>query len=246
MPSDNSSDGVGQVVRRRRPQRRGHAWFAVASVLLRWHATMSYRISAFPILVVATLQLASCTNDGWPDETATANCPGCSPEMQLHLDEAAGATGFADATAFGHGGVCAGASCPVAGVPGVLQSAIKLDGSTQFVTVAGAADLRRTTEVAAGAFVNITTPPGTGLAMTGYELISMGDSYVVEIRPGGGVRFFIYDGANWDVVDSTGVNVVDGQFHHVLGQKTASALEVYVDGRLAGSQSFTGTIAYTL
>jgi hypothetical protein len=66
------------------------------------------------------------------------------------------------------------------------------------------------------------------------------------VRPDGNVRFFIYDGTNWDVADTNGVNVVDGSFHHVLGQKTATALEVYVDGTLKGSAAFSGTIAYTL
>jgi hypothetical protein len=200
-----------------------------------------------------TLSCGACSGAQTCGGGGTANqCGGGGPVLLLHFDEPSGATSFADASGSSSGGACnTGVSCPVAGVPGRVGGAIQLDGAADFVDVPGAASNSPASAVAAGAFVLMSSPPSSTpdstCGLTGQEVISRGDSYALEARPDGNVRFFIYDTTgSWDVVDSSSANVADGSFHHVLGQKTDTALEVYVDGALAGSAPFSGTIAYTL
>ncbi|MCD6287073.1 MAG: LamG domain-containing protein, partial [Anaerolineae bacterium] len=49
-------------------------------------------------------------------------------QLWLHLDEAAGATTFADASLLGHDGTCSGTGCPASGVGGTLLRAADFDG----------------------------------------------------------------------------------------------------------------------
>jgi protein involved in polysaccharide export with SLBB domain len=53
---------------------------------------------------------------------------GTLPALLLHLDEAAGATVFHDASPTRRDGTCSGSACPTAGVSGVINTAAHFDG----------------------------------------------------------------------------------------------------------------------
>src|SRR5699024_3671706 len=74
-----------------------------------------------------------------------------------------------------------------------------------------------------------------------------GDSYAMRMLVDGNVRFFFYVGNNtWLSLDTTGLHLLDNTFHHLVGQKTTTGLEIYVDGVQKATNTATGTISYTL
>src|SRR5437868_12270210 len=161
--------------------------------------------------------------------------------MSLNLDEGPGAFVFSDASGNSNNGSCSGATCPQSGVPGKLNNAVTLDGTADFIQVTGSASLRPPTTVAVAAHVKTASAPAEA------EVVSMGDNYTLRIKADGNVRFAYYIGNQvWTVAETTGVNVLSNTFHHVVGQKTTSAIEIYVDGTLKTSLPGSGTIVYTL
>ena len=54
----------------------------------------------------------------------------------------------------------------------------------------------------------------------------------IRILGNGNVSFFFYNGKKWVVCTTKQTKVGDGRWHHIVGQKTARRLEVYVDGVL--------------
>ena len=50
------------------------------------------------------------------------------PRLELHLDEAAGATTFLDASSWGHDASCSSPACPIAGVTGIHGTSLQFDG----------------------------------------------------------------------------------------------------------------------
>jgi hypothetical protein len=161
--------------------------------------------------------------------------------MTLKLNEAAGAVTFTDAS-IGNTGSCSGTTCPQSGVAGAVNTAAAFDGSTDFINVPGNATLRPTSTVAVSAHIKTSTVPPNG-----GEIISMGDNYTLRILANGNLRFFFYLGNNtWTTLDTTVLNLKDSIFHHVVGQKTPTHLEIYVDGVMRGQMPATGTIAYGL
>jgi peptidoglycan hydrolase-like protein with peptidoglycan-binding domain len=74
----------------------------------------------------------------------------------------------------------------------------------------------------------------------------MGDSYALRLNTTGNLSFFYYNGSTWLNTATTNLNLKDNLWHHVLGQKNNSNLEIYVDGALKSSSPQSGNIAYTL
>ncbi|HKU52991.1 MAG TPA: LamG domain-containing protein, partial [Nitrospira sp.] len=96
--------------------------------------------------------------------------------------------------------------------------------------------------VAVSAWIKASTAPTDG-----GEIISFGDSYAMRMLNTGNVRFFFYVGNNtWLSLDTTGLTLLDNTFHHLVGQKTTTGLEIYVDGIKKATNTATGTISYTL
>ncbi len=69
-----------------------------------------------------------------PQAALAQDLPG--PVLWLKFDETAGATTFADSSASGANGACAGNACPTAGTTGRLGQAAQFDGANDRVTVA--------------------------------------------------------------------------------------------------------------
>jgi hypothetical protein len=125
---------------------------------------------------------------------------------------------------------------------GKLGNALQLDGvNDHAVRTSPAAALKPTTAVAASVWIN-TTATDTG----GSEVLSMGDTYAVRVNSDGNVRFFIYSAGQWSAIDSTGLNLKDGAWHHIVGQYNGSQLQLYIDGVLRGTVAKFGSLSYTL
>jgi hypothetical protein len=129
-------------------------------------------------------------------------------------------------------------------VTGKIGQAINLnpaDGSDDSVTVTGIAAYKPTQTVAAAAWVKTTTTDTSGS-----EVVSMGNSYILRVETTGNVSFYIYTGSTWQNATSSGVNVKDGAWHLLVGQKTSAGLEVYIDATPNGTFSTTTAISYNL
>ncbi len=161
--------------------------------------------------------------------------------LELKLDEGSGVNAFADSTGNNHPGTCAGAVCPTSGATGAIGNAASFNG-TQWINVANTSGLQPANTVAIQAYIKATTMPANG-----GEVASMGDSYSLRVLQSGTVRFFFYQGGSvWPFIDSSGVNVLDNQFHKLVGRKTATAIEIEIDGVIRGSLPTTNAISYTL
>jgi hypothetical protein len=161
--------------------------------------------------------------------------------LLLHLDESAGAATFVDSSGNGNDGSCSGAGCPTAGVPGAIHTAALFgqSGADHVIDVAGNRLLNPTGTAALGAFVK-----PTGLDCMA-DVISVGDSLVLRVLPDGSVvTFFYFSSTAYTQAKSQGINVIDARFHHLFGQKTASTIELYVDGVLSATATAAASIVY--
>ncbi len=70
------------------------------------------------------------------------------------------------------------------------------------------------------------------------------DSYSLSITPGGQIRWQVETAPNNDtILDlNPGINIFDGQFHHVAATYDGSVKKLWLDGVLIGSQAATGNI----
>jgi hypothetical protein len=126
-------------------------------------------------------------------------------------------------------------------VAGKLNNAVMLDGSADFIQVTGNASLRPATTVTVAAHVKTASAPSEA------EVVSMGDNYTLRIKADGNVRFSYHIGnLVYTALETTGVNVLDNTFHHLVGQKTSSGVQIYVDGVLKTSLTVSNSIVYTL
>lgn len=66
---------------------------------------------------------------------AAASLFAANPVLRFELNEAAGATTFADSSGYGYDGSCSGGTCPAAGQAGASDMALSFDGSDDFIQV---------------------------------------------------------------------------------------------------------------
>jgi hypothetical protein len=171
----------------------------------------------------------------------TSNLLKGSQVLSMNLNEAAGATTFRDASGYNHNGSCAGTGCPVSTLAGKVSSAVSLDGG-DFIQVTGTGLLKPTAQVAVAAFVKAT---GLASGSDRGEVLSLGDDYSLSIQSDGNAKFFFYAGnSTWVAVVSSGVNLRDGNYHHVVGQKTTAGVEIYIDGVLNQTVTSSLSISY--
>ncbi len=119
---------------------------------------------------------------------------------------------------------------------------LSFDGIDDYILAANPSlALKPSSQVAISVWIK-----STAMDTKGGEVASMGDSYGLRVKPDGNMLFFYYNGIKWRGVATTGSNVLDGEWHHIVGLKTSSALQVYIDGVLKEGLNNTGTITYTL
>jgi hypothetical protein len=157
--------------------------------------------------------------------------------MWLRLDEGGGGVAT-DSSGLGHHGYLKGGVKWCEGRLGGRALQLKTMDS---VRVKGTPALRPARQVA----VSLWVRPGN-VDSGGSDVVSMGDSYAIRILSNGNVSFFCWGGTDWIVCTSKEAEVLDGRWHHVLGQKTAQGLEVCVDGVLRGRNPTLSPIVYSL
>lgn len=72
----------------------------------------------------------------------------------------------------------------------------------------------------------------------------MGDNYGLRIAADGNVKSWFWDPSTYRMATTSGVNVKDGAWHHLVGQYTGARVQVYVDGALRGELAITGAMTY--
>ncbi|MBZ0192322.1 MAG: LamG domain-containing protein, partial [Candidatus Kuenenia stuttgartiensis] len=123
---------------------------------------------------------------------------------------------------------------------GKSGGALSFNGNAYVVKTNPSSGLKPSTEVAIAAWIKTSATDTNGA-----EVVSMGDSYALRVEEDGNIKFFYYNGFKWISTKTIGVNVLNGTWHHIVVQKTSTALQVYVDGVSKASSSSTGTITYT-
>jgi hypothetical protein len=166
----------------------------------------------------------------------TTNGSGTTGLQALYKFDEGSGTIVNDSSGNGNNGTISGATWAT----GKSGSGLSLDGNDCVNKATPSAGLKPSLEVTTAAWVKMSATD-TG----GAEIVSMGDSYALRVQTSGNIQFFYYNGTTWKSIITTGVNVRDGVWHHIVGQKTSTALQIYVDGISKASTPNTGTIAYT-
>ena len=171
--------------------------------------------------------------------------------LLLHLDEAAGATTFADASGQGNIGICSGSGCPTAGVTGKINAATRFDGNAAYVTVNGGS----LQSVTAGSHTLEAWVSPQDLPPSACGVSSNTCGYGVMMRPGyhtglvymndGRFHADVWNTSNQKFFVLSGV-VAPGTYHHVAMavDDAAKQLHLYVDGQeVSGSPTtYTGML----
>jgi endonuclease/exonuclease/phosphatase family metal-dependent hydrolase len=174
-----------------------------------------------------------------PASGVAFQAPPGSPVAHWQLDEQDGTATATDASAYGNTGTVADANKWTAGL---LNGSLEFNGSTDHVRVpapSGSSLRRPSGGYAISAWVKVA---GTG--PKGGDVATMGDNYALRVQPDGNVKTFFYS-STWHPHTTTGVNVSDGRWHHLVGQYDGTNVTVYVDGEQKGATPFPGlTINY--
>jgi hypothetical protein len=128
--------------------------------------------------------------------------------------------------------------------PGQFGNSLVLDGTRDFASVAAPSAIVKPTDTLA---VSVWVKNQEGVSEG--EVLSLGDHYGLRLRNDGRLHFFYDirpDNADaWLGLETTSLAservVNDGQWHHIVAQKTPSALEIYVDGVKAVSPAANPT-----
>jgi hypothetical protein len=124
-------------------------------------------------------------------------------------------------------------------VAGVLGMALSLDGVDDYVDCGTAANFDITEQITLAAWVN-TDDAGNGQHN---PYITKGDqTYGLKHASNNSMEFFIYEGG-WHTLQSSVDDSFNGVWHHVAGTFDGTQLKLFIDGGLAGTLDYTGSIA---
>lgn len=116
--------------------------------------------------------------------------------------------------------------------------AVNLDGVNDYLSSPGTVALKPAATMAVEAWIK---PNGTDIS--GSMVVSLTDRYNLKVKTDSLMAFSIYTGS-YKNVSANGGPVLNGAWHHVVGQKTSTGIELYVDGVWRGSTAVTNNIAY--
>ena len=166
-----------------------------------------------------------------PPEGAIATWP---------LDEAAGATSFADASGNGHTATCSGGNCPVAGAAGVHGSALDFDGVNDYADAptANPNDLQALT---IAAWVNLDLMPGGQIE----RFVTLNSEKAVLRYDGASgpeqLHFYMTIDGSFHSIRLDGALQVR-TWHHVAGTYDGHTMRLYLDGQQVGSLAIEGAV----
>ncbi|MEZ4556167.1 MAG: LamG-like jellyroll fold domain-containing protein, partial [Caldilineaceae bacterium] len=153
--------------------------------------------------------------------------------LNLKLDEAAGATVFADSSGAGHNATCDASTCPQAGVAGRFGQAARFSGQDQYLsTSAGASVEMGRGDFTISAWINTTDTYMGILTKNNDDLSWQSGERVFYLNPSGLPAFSGFN--NGYIFGKTPVN--DGKWHHLAvvwdysGSGTGGVAKMYVDG----------------
>jgi LPXTG-motif cell wall-anchored protein len=160
------------------------------------------------------------------------------PVLHLPLNEAAGATAFADSSGNGNPGACSGAGCPTAGVTGRRGYAVQFDGADDGIAVADAPSLRN------AAFTLSAWFRWDGLGTDAVHFLTAKGLENMELHTGGGagVNGLRFIPAGYPETHVDAANVITTGWNHVAATYDGSAATLYVNGVWVGSRAITQTV----
>jgi RHS repeat-associated protein len=128
---------------------------------------------------------------------------------------------------------------PTLGQPGLVtgaNTAVKLNGTSSYVSVPDLGALRPTTAITLETWIKPTSISGSNWA----ALLSKGPSedYYLNLKPGGQPEFGLSDGAKWLTAPNP---LVAGQTYHLVGTYDGSTMRLYVNGSQVASKAATGS-----
>jgi Concanavalin A-like lectin/glucanases superfamily len=164
------------------------------------------------------------------------------PVAHWRFDEGAGTTA-ADASGNGSVGTVQGGATWISGK---RNGALAFDGSTGVVRVPSSS-LLEPQAVTVSAWIRRSGSPGDYKYILGKgALACQSASYGLYTGPGGGLVFYVADGADFSRSPDAGTAVWDGAWHHVAGTFDGASLRLFVDGtEIAGGTPRATPITYT-
>ena len=165
------------------------------------------------------------------------------PILHLPLDEASGATAFADTSGYGYSAWCSGGTCPAAGQAGIYGNALAFDGSDDYIQVPhySAFDFGTAQDFTVMLWVKSGNPHAWG------SLVSNKSAW--HWVTCGFIVAFWQDGATWTANAGDGVNEIhveggkinDNKWHHLAATFDRDGnLTIYQDLVAVGSISVAG------
>ncbi|MDB5102324.1 MAG: hypothetical protein JWP91_13 [Fibrobacteres bacterium] len=122
----------------------------------------------------------------------------------------------------------------------------------QYILVPDPGALRPSVHVSISAWLRADTADTAG-----GEIASLGDNYGLRVLPDGNLRFFMFHDSLWREGDpapgsvnqwkecvTTGLHLLDGEWHHVAGVFDGSLMRVYADGVEAARLARPGKVTY--
>jgi len=142
-------------------------------------------------------------------------------------------------------------SSPVSFATGEVGSAFSFDGlQYTYLQVPDTAELESmTTAITVDAWVKAASSPGTFRYILAKGASANAASYALYTGSGGGMAFYVSNGATFVVSPAAPPTLWDGNWHHVAGTFDGSTVHLIVDGSEIGSGSATPpnfSIAYNL
>ena len=163
--------------------------------------------------------------------------------LALHLDEPAGSTIFLDNSGYGNNAICFDDTCPIAGVPGVIDSSVQFDGLDDYLQVPHNPEFDQIEDqdkVSITAWVNVIDIYGNLAPFTQYE--SDGDT---------GWGFYItwtdivFGSYNTDSVCNYNFNANEWYHVAVSYDRSLGTIQFYVNGSQICNNNFSADIMDT-
>jgi RHS repeat-associated protein len=162
--------------------------------------------------------------------------------------EAANSTGFAS-TIGSYPGTWSGTTMPTQGVSGALagdqNTAVTLDGTSQYGSVANASGLNKTNNFSLELWLkrskNAQVQAVAGKPLT---TTTKSENYAIWIDASNNARFEAGSGTKSATVTCT-AHPLDTGWHHIVGTFASGALKIYYDGSLCNSATASFTTAGT-